>query len=50
MQLQRFALMIVSAVYLTYKLAIPAPVEYTQLSVSYGEYKNWYCPMERKCP
>jgi len=38
------ALMIVSAVYLTYKLAIPAPVEYTQLSVSYGEYKKLVLP------
>ena len=34
------ALIIVSTVYLTYKIAIPAPLEYTQLSVSYGEGKR----------
>ncbi len=37
-------LMIVSAVYLTYKLTVPAPVEYTQLSVSYGEHKKLVLP------
>ncbi|OQB29682.1 MAG: fec operon regulator FecR [Bacteroidetes bacterium ADurb.Bin174] len=35
---------IVSTVYLTYKLVVPAPVEYTQLSVSYGEHKKLVLP------
>lgn len=34
------ALIIGSSVYLTYKIAVPAPLEYTQLSVSYGESKK----------
>lgn len=34
------ALIIMSSVYLTYKIAIPATLEYTQLSVSYGESKK----------
>jgi ferric-dicitrate binding protein FerR (iron transport regulator) len=34
------ALIIISTVYLTYKIAVPAPLEYTQLSVSYGESKK----------
>jgi len=34
------ALIIASTVYLTYKIAVPAPLEYTQLSVSYGESKR----------
>ncbi len=34
------ALIIVSTVYLTYKIAVPAPLEYTQLSVPYGESKK----------
>lgn len=31
------AIIIASSVYLTYRFAIPAPLEYTQLSVAYGE-------------
>lgn len=34
------ALLIASTVYATYKFAFPAPLEYTQLSVSYGESKK----------
>lgn len=34
------ALIVISSVYVTYKIAIPAPLEYTQLSVYYGESKK----------
>lgn len=34
------SLIIASTVFFTYKIAIPAPLEYTQLSVSYGESKK----------
>jgi ferric-dicitrate binding protein FerR (iron transport regulator) len=34
------ALIIISSVYVTYKIAIPAPLEYTQLSVYYGESRK----------
>ncbi|MFA7636143.1 MAG: FecR domain-containing protein [Monoglobales bacterium] len=34
------ALLIASTVYITYKVAVPAPLEYTQVSVSYGESKK----------
>ena len=34
------ALLVASAVYITYQVAVPVPLEYTQLSVSYGESKK----------
>ena len=34
------AVIIVTTVYFTYKIAVPAPLEYTQLSVSFGESKK----------
>lgn len=35
-----FILLIASTVYITYKVAVPVPLEYTQISVAYGESKR----------